>query len=56
MILDNEQQRTILLAMIDAATIPGTQVERVYELKAAIRSATVSLGGNIEELKQARGT
>lgn len=42
MILENEQQRQFLLALIDQANFPGTAVEFVAAMKEAIRSAAVA--------------
>lgn len=42
MVLDKEDHRSILLTMINQATIPGTHVEIVAEIKQALSGAVVS--------------
>jgi hypothetical protein len=37
--LDNEEQRQILLQLIAAASVPGSAVEKVAELKRVIAQA-----------------
>lgn len=39
MIIDNEQQREVLLALFDQATVSGSALDLVYEVKQAVRSA-----------------
>lgn len=41
MILDSEAQRTMILQMITAATIPGSAVTEVAALKAAVEKAKI---------------
>lgn len=41
MTLDNEQQRAILLQLIESATIPVKAIDIILQLKAAIRQAAV---------------
>ena len=41
MTLDHEQQRGLLLQLINAAQIPGAHVETVAALKAAVHAAKV---------------
>lgn len=44
MILDSEQQRAILLEMIDKMTFVGSSIEQIYKLKMAIETAGVKEG------------
>lgn len=39
--LDSEDQREILLKLINAASIPGNAVELIYELLKAVKSAEI---------------
>lgn len=33
MVLDNEEQKTLLLQIFNAVNIPASQIEKLYELK-----------------------
>lgn len=44
MILDNEDQRQILLHLINSSTIPGAVLEEALALKIAITNAKVEEG------------
>jgi hypothetical protein len=46
MILDNEEQRTILLELLTVVNIPGKVLETLYELKQAIKNAEVKSNTN----------
>ena len=46
MILDNENQRTTLLAIINNTQFHGSVVDEVYSIKQAIVSAKVESEGN----------
>jgi hypothetical protein len=39
--LDNEEQRSLLLQLLDMATFPGAARKAVYELGAAIETAGI---------------
>lgn len=41
MILDSEQQRTLLLQLLGASTVPGQFIDVAYNLKCAINKAVV---------------
>lgn len=42
MTVDNEEQRQMLLAVVEQANWPGTLAEKVAQLKAALRSAALA--------------
>ncbi|WP_181832838.1 hypothetical protein [Bosea caraganae] len=42
MVLDSEDHRRLLLSMINQATVPGSAVEIVADLKLAITNATIT--------------
>lgn len=52
MTLDNEQQRTILLQLIDAANVPGKAIEQVMAIKVAISIAQITEKPNIKAVAQ----
>lgn len=47
--LDTEQQRQILLQLIDQATFPGSAIEVVMSLKQAVRAAALETDDPQEE-------
>ena len=50
MTLDSEEQRKIMLLLIDNATVKcgDGNLEKMYELKAAVKSSSVSVGDKKE--------
>ena len=44
MILDNQEQKDLLLAMINGWNLPGNMIEKFYELKMSIQSAEIKSG------------
>lgn len=41
MILDNEQQRALLLELLQQANFPGKAIDVVYDLKKALQNASI---------------
>jgi hypothetical protein len=41
MTLDNEQQKNLILELLNSNTFQGSYVEVVYELKKAVENATI---------------
>ena len=50
MTLDNEQQRVILLQLIDQATFPGAARKMVHDLGLAVETAKIAVAEKPEAL------
>ena len=42
MVLDNQEQKDLLLQIFNAVNIPAQQIEKLYELKKALEGAKIA--------------
>ncbi len=49
MILDNEEQRKLILYLVTMSTYKGTAIDEMYHFKKAIENAAVSKNDNVNK-------
>jgi hypothetical protein len=52
MILDNEQQRNIILELVDRAQFPGSAIDIIADFKRAVKEAPVQQGCDTQNLRE----